>query len=309
VHKNKIIIGLFSLLMLFSFISTSEASLWELVLIDVNVQNNSINPGESVVVTGKIVDQAYKPIRGAEISIRAGSDTAKAFTDPWGIFRAEIKDFQGIPGTTYTVNVIGSWYEMTGFSNTQFHVKGEASPVSGLQGKLSTDEAIKYLSSKEVDFENDPIGQTLFKYYHGLLEELISEQREAGKASVNQDTLEEQREIAKNLRDQKITEYNPRIGIYDGYQYETYINSLNPEIKDVVVSQLEFTKNTIKEAKKIKEEIIVNGGTYHEAMQAYLKMISMPKETLEQFNQDQIDKNSKNSSEDNQTSNQDSVNQ
>ena len=110
--------------MLFSFISTSEASLWELVLIDVNVQNDSINPGESVIVTGKIVDQAYKPIRGAEISIRAGSDTAKAFTDPWGAFRAEIKDFQGIPGTTYTVNVIGSWYEMTGFSNTQFHVKG-----------------------------------------------------------------------------------------------------------------------------------------------------------------------------------------
>ena len=77
----------------------------------------------------------------------------------------------------------------------------------------------------------------------------------------------------------------------------------------MVVSQLEFTKNTIKEAKKIKEEIIVNGGTYHEAMQAYLKMISMPKETLEQFNQDQIDKNSNNSSEDNQTSNHDSMNQ
>ena len=47
----------------------------------------------------------------------------------------------------------------------------------------------------------------------------------------------------------------------------------------------------------------------HEAMQTYLKMTSMPKETLEQFNQDQIDKNSMKSSEDNQTSNQDSVNQ
>jgi len=299
VYINKVIvIGLFSFLMLFSFVSTSEATLWELVLIDVNVQNDSIHPGESVIVTGKIVDQAYKPIRGAEILIRAGSDTAKAFTDPWGVFRVEIKDFQGIPGSTYTVNVIGSWYGMTGLSNTQFYVKGETSPVSELQGKLSTDEAIKYLSSSEGDFEKDPIGQTLFKYYHGLLEELISEHREAGKVSAEQESLEEQREISKNLREQKIIEYNPRIGIYDGYQYENYINNLNPEIKDVVVSQLEFTKNTIKEAHKLKEEIIVNGGTYHEAMQAYLKMISMPKETLEQFNQDQIDKNSKNSSED-----------
>ena len=136
-YKNKvIIIGLFSFLMLFSFISTSEATLWELVLIDVNVQNDSIRPGESVIVTGKIVDQAYKPIRGAEIFIRAGSDTAKAFTDTWGVFRVEIKDFQGIPGTTYTVNMLGSWYGMTGFSNTQFHVKGEASPVSALQGEI-----------------------------------------------------------------------------------------------------------------------------------------------------------------------------
>jgi hypothetical protein len=302
VYRNKvIIIGLFSFLMLFSFISTSEATLWELVLIDVNVQNDSIHPGESVIVTGKIVDQAYKPIRGAEIFIRAGSDTAKAFTDPWGVFRVEIKDFQGNPGTTYTANLIGSWYKMTGLSSTQFYVKGENSPVSALQEKLSTDEAIKYLSSKEGDFENDPIGQTLFKYYHGLLEELILEHREAGKISAEQESLEEQREIAKNLRDQKITEYNPRIGIYDGYQYEKYVNNLNPEIRDVVVSQLEFTKNTIKEAKKLKEEVIVNGGTYHEAMQAYLQMISMPKEMLEQFNQDQIDKNSKKGSKDNQT--------
>ena len=294
--------------MIFSFISTSDATLWELVLIDVNVQNDSINPGESVIVTGKIVDQAYKPIRGAEIFIRAGSDTAKAFTDPRGVFRVEIKDFQGIPGTTYTANLIGSWYEMTGLSSTQFHVKGENSPVSALQEKLSTDEAIKYLSSKEGDFENDPIGQTLFKYYHGLLEELILKHREVGKVSTEQEPLEEQREIAKKLRDQKIIEYNPRIGIYDGYQYEKYVNNLNPEIRDVVVSQIEFTKDTIKEAKKLKEEVIVNGGTYHEAMQAYLKMISMPKEMLEQFNQDQIDKNSKKGSKDNQTRNQDSAN-
>ena len=186
--------------MLFSFISTSEATLGELVLVDVNVQNDSIHPGESVIVTGKIVDQSYKPIRGAEIFIRTGSDTAKAFTNPWGVFKVEIKNFQGIPGTTYTVNVIGSWYGMTGLSNTQFHVKGEASPVSALQEKLSTDEAIKYLSSKEGDFENDPIGQTLFKYYHGLLEELISEHREAGKTPVKQDFLEKQREIRQKSK-------------------------------------------------------------------------------------------------------------
>ena len=35
----------------------------------------------------------------------------------------------------------------------------------------------------------------------------------------------------------------------------------------------------------IRNEIIENGGTVEEARQAYLEMISMPKETLEAFNQ------------------------
>ncbi len=131
--------------MLFSFIPTSEAELWELI-IDVNVQKGDIYPWETVVVTVKVVDHAYKPIRGAEVCIRTGADTTKAFTDPYGVFRGEFIDFQRIPGT-YSVNVIASWYGMTGLTSTQFQVKGDSSPISALQEKLSTDEAVKYLSS------------------------------------------------------------------------------------------------------------------------------------------------------------------
>ena len=54
--------------MLFSIVSTSQAELWELV-IDVNVEKKAIYSGDSVIITGKVVDQAYKPIRGAEVFI------------------------------------------------------------------------------------------------------------------------------------------------------------------------------------------------------------------------------------------------
>ncbi len=169
--KNKaIMIGLFSFLMLFSFIPTSEAELWELI-IDVSVQKGAIYPGETVVITGKVVDHAYKPISGAEVFIRTGSDTTKTLTDPEGIFRGEFKDFQKIPGMYY-VNVIASLNGMTGLTSTQFQVKGDVSPVSTLQEKWSTDDARKYLSSNESDFEKNPLGKTLFKYYHGLLDDL-----------------------------------------------------------------------------------------------------------------------------------------
>ncbi len=292
-------IGLFSFLMLFSFISASEAELWDLI-IDLNVQKGDIYSGETVVVTGKVVDHAYKPIIDAEIFIRTGSDTTIAFTDPYGVFRGEFEDFQRIPGT-YAVNVIASWNGKTGLSSTQFQVNGDFSPVSALQEKLSTDEARKYLSANESNFEKDPIGQTLFKYYHGLLEELIMEQSEASQSTEDQIYLEQQRLIAENLRNQAIEEYDPGAGTYGGYQYDDYINSLNPEIRDLVVSQLNFTKNTFEDAQKLRDEILANGGTFKEARQVYLDRISFPKEVLEQFNHENLDEKSEDSSQDNQT--------
>jgi len=273
--------------MLFAAIPNSQAELWELQ-IDLSVQNGVINSGETIVITGKVVDQAYKPIRGAEVLIRAGSDTTKAFTDPWGVFKGEFKDFERIPGT-YTVNVIASWYGMTGLSSTQFQVKGDVSPVLILQDKLSTEQARKYLSSNESDFEKNPIGQTLFKYYHGLHDELINELKEAEKPSAKQIFIEQQRVIAENLRNQAIDEYAPSTGTFEGYQYDNYVNSLNPEIKDLIISQLNFTKNMFEEGQKVRNEIIANGGTYEEARKAYLEKISISKEVLEQFNQNHLD--------------------
>jgi len=300
-------IGLFSFLMLFSLIPTSEAELWDLI-IELNVQKGAIYSGETVVVTGKVVDHAYKPIIEAEVFIRTGSDTTIAFTDPYGVFRGEFEDFQRVPGT-YAVNVIASLNGKTGLSSTQFQVKGDISPVSALQEKLSTDEARKYLSANESNFEKDPIGQTLFKYYHGLLEELILEQREASQLTEEQIYLEQQRTIAENLRNQDIEQFNPSAGTYGGYQYDDYINSLNPEIRDLVVSQINFTKNTFEEAQKLRDEILANGGTYEEARKAYLDMISFPREVLEQFNQEYLDEKSEESSNGNQTSEENLENQ
>jgi len=72
------------------------------------------------------------------------------------------------------------------------------------------------------------------------------------------------------------------------------LKSLNPDIKDIISSQLNFTKNTFYEAQKLRDEIIASGATYEEARKAYLDMISIPREVLEQFNQNYLDENSEN---------------
>jgi len=286
VYKKVGLVGIFSLLMIFSAIQTSEAELWELV-IDLNVEKGAIVSGETLVVTGKVVDHAYKPIRGAEVLIRTGSETTKAFTDPWGIFRAEFENFERVPGT-YTINVVATWYGMTGLETTQVQVKGDTSHVSLLQQKLNTEQAIKYLSSNESDFEKDPIGQTLFKYYHGLLQELIVENKAAVQPNLDELYVEEQRSIAEELAKEAIRQHNPGYGVFDGLNYENYVSSLNPKIQDIVVSQLNFTKNIFEQAQVVKAQIIADGGTYEEAQQAYLEILSMPKEKLEEFNNQKL---------------------
>ena len=293
--------------MLFSFIPTAQAELLEFI-IELDVEKKEIYSGDTVVVTGRVIDHAYEPTRGIEVLIKAGSETIKEFTDPDGTFRGEFTEFKGMPGT-YTVNVIASWYDMTGLSSTQFHMKGDITPVSELQEKLSTEEARKYLGSNESDFEKNPIGKILFKHYHELHDELIKEKKENRKLIKEQTILEQQRKITESLRNQAIAEYNPGAGIYDGYQYEDYIRNLNPEIKDVVINQMNFTKSNFVKAQNIRDEIIRNGGTYEEARQAFLDTIAISKKTLDQFNQTQLDEDSEENSETEQTSENTSENQ
>ncbi|ABX12619.1 carboxypeptidase-like regulatory domain-containing protein [Nitrosopumilus maritimus] len=285
-YKKAGIVGIFSVLMIFSTIQTSEAELLDFV-IDLHVEKGAIVSGETLVVSGKVVDHAYKPIRGAEVLVRTGSETTKTFTDPWGVFRAEFENFERVPGT-YTINVIANWYGMTGLETTQVQVKGDASAVSLLQQKLNTEEAKKYLSANEEDFEKDPIGQMLFKYYHGLLQELILENKEALQPNEEELYVEEQRSIAEAFREEAIDEYKPSNGVFEGLNYEYYVSNLNSEIRDMVVSQLNFTKNIFEEAQIVKAQIIANGGTYEEAQQAYLEMLSVPKEKLEEFNDQKL---------------------
>ena len=275
--------GLFSVVVMLSFVPASDAALWELV-IDMNMEEAVVHSGETIVVAGRVVDHAYDPIGEAQVLVRIGAETARVITNPEGEFRVMFESFERVPGT-YVVNVIATSEAKTGLASTQFELKGDISPISGLQAKLSTEEARKYLSANESDFEKDPIGQTLFGYYQGLLEELILEKRDLSKMTEEELHAERQRIVAEQLREEVVDRFQLGTGVYGGPQYDNYVKSLNPEVRDLIVDQLNFTKNSFEEAQKIRDEILANGGTYEEARQAYLDMLSFPKEVLEQISQ------------------------
>ncbi len=307
-YRSKILVtGLFAFLILFSFIPTSQAELFELI-VEVDMEKGIVYSGDKVTVTGRVVDHAYKPIAGGEILIRIGSDTMKRFTKPDGGFIGVFDEIQRIPGT-YIVNVVASSEGKTGLVSTQFQVKGDTTPGSLLQEKLASNEARGYIGAEESDFEKNPIGQILFKYYQGLLKELIKEKREAGEPNADEIFIEEQRTIAENLKNQAISEFNPGAGVYNGTKLDYYISGLDPKIRELVSNQMNFTKNNFFEAQNIKNEILENGGTFEEARKAYLDRIAISKETLEQFNEEQLDKKTDKSSSENNVNGTQSENQ
>ncbi len=283
-----LVAGLFGLLLIFSFIPTSQAELYELI-IEAGVERSIVYSGDQVIVTGRVVDHAYQPIAGAEIVIRIGSDTMKRFTKPDGEFRGVFDQVQRIPGT-YIVNISASLDGKIGFASTQLQVKGDVAPGMSLQEKLATDEARRYIGAEEGDFERNPIGQALFKYYQGLLKELVKEKSEAMKLDPDEVLIREQRRAAESLKDQAVTEFKPKAGVYNGAKLDYYLGSLEPKIRELISNQMNFTNSNFVEAQNIRDEILKNGGTFKEARKAYLDTMSISRETLEQFNEDQLNK-------------------
>ena len=304
-YRNKVLVaGLFGLLLIFSFIPTSQAELYELI-IEVGVEKGIVYSGDQVIVTGRVVDHAYQPIAWAEIVIRIGSDTMKRFTKPDGEFRGVFDQVQRIPGT-YIVNISASLDEKIGFASTQLQIKGDVVPGMSLQEKLATDEARRYIGAEEDDFEKNPIGQALFKYYQGLLKELVKEKSEAMELDPDKVLIQEQRRIADSLKDQAVTKFKPKTGVYNGAKLDYYLGSLEPKIRELVSNQMNFTNSNFVEAQNIRDEILKNGGTFEEARKAYLDKMSVSRETLEQFNKDQLnEKTEKSQSNTNATQSKD----
>ena len=267
-------------IMLFSSIPSSESVLWDL-LITVNVLNDPILANENPFVSGQVVDHAGKPIQNAEVQIRIGAETITTFTSELGEFEHEFVGLQLIPGI-HIVNVVStSSTGKIGLASTEFQVKGELQTYSHTARLLETPEAIKYLNADPANFEQDPIGQTLYKYYQKLQEEYLFEQSLQKEIIEQKVILDELRQISDDISQQVIDEKNPGAGTYSGIDRDSFVDNLDKSIKEIIVNQLDYTLSIFDAAQKAMNEVLQNGGTAEEARQAYLEKAAISKETMD----------------------------
>ena len=278
--RNHLFLGIFTILLVIPLASNSEAKLWDLQ-IQASVENSPIVSGERPIVSGMVIDHASKPVPNASINVKSESMSITTHTSQSGEFIVELGKHDRLPGN-YMVTISASTDDgNTGISTIQYQVKGEISQSASTFAKLSTPEAKKYLDASPKDFDHDPIGFMLFNYYQKLNAEFLEEQKIHEKIAQEKQILEEQYKIEEELREKAIEEYNPGFGVFSGPEYENYVNSLDENVRDVVIEHLNFTKNLFYEAQIIREQILNNGGTAEEAQNAYLEKISTSRETIE----------------------------
>ncbi len=283
--KNKVSLVFFSVLLLFPLASNSEAVLWDLQIL-ANVENAPLYSGDRPIVSGVIIDHASKPVHKATVNIKSETMSIFTTTSQSGEFQVELGKHDRMPGN-YIVNISATTLDgKTGITSIQFQVKGELSPTTVNQEKLSTPEAKKYLESSPKDFDKNPIGFMLYNYYQKVYQEHLEDEKISEKISQEQALIEEQKEIENKFRLKAIEEFNPGMGVFSGPQYENYVNSLDEEVRDTVVKHLNFTKNLVVEAQGLRNEILENGGTAEEAQLAYLEKISTTREMIENLDSD-----------------------
>ncbi len=168
-------------------------------------------------------------------------------------------------------------------ASTEFQIRGELTLITASEEKLSTPEATKYLSASPEDFEKNPIGLMLYNYYQKLFSQYLDEQKIYQELTDEQIYIEQQKIIATNLREQAILEYDPKSGTYSGYMYDRFVDSLDPTIKDTILSQLNYTTTTFAEANQLVDEILANGGTEEDARKAYLAKLTIPRELMDKI--------------------------
>ncbi|ABK78410.1 hypothetical protein CENSYa_1800 [Cenarchaeum symbiosum A] len=260
----------------------AEPALWDLIITS-NIRNAPLSHNENAVLEGRVVDHGGDPVSNATVQIRTGQEVVHVRTDTYGIFGYEIDGFGLLPGE-HIVNLVASLPDgQAGLSSTSFHVQGDLSASAHTSRLLQTEEARKYLGAEQGDFDRDPVGQTLYNYYHELRAKFLKEEVLQRDLDEEADEMNRTRALSEFAQQRLIDEKNPGAGTFSGVNKEIFISGLNPKIKDLVGRQMNFTINVFEEAQKAMARVLEEGGTYQEARAAYLERAAIPRNVMEAF--------------------------
>lgn len=242
-------------------------------IVSAKAEQDQIEIGQKPVVFGSVTDGVLRPVSGVTVKITFGANSQVTTTDQDGKFRSEFPE-QTSPGT-FSVTVFAKQDTKKGFGSTTLRISKQATTF----GDIYYNSNLSTLASQK----NDPYQALKLKNYEKFLEEKKKAFQKQMDIEAKKITLQEKKSMADQSLNKTITELAPGPGSFSGYKYDRYISGLNPSVKDKIVSQIDYTKNTIEEAKAVMKKVLDNGGTLEDAQKAYFEKLSINRESMEKI--------------------------
>ena len=267
---------------LFSSIPDSEAKLWDYV-VDVKFLENPISQGKNPIVIGTVVDHAYRPVSHADVKVTFAGESYMLKTDSTGEFGKQL-DAKQLKPRTYSVQI---------FVTTDDGKKSMARATLQIDGH--TEKSAKYerqIESMEMANDpsklrknsNDPISEILFQHYLDLQEKSAHAQYEEKLLDIPQQKIREARQLSYESLVMTLEE-RPLLtrDFTDSTKLGKFLQNLDDEKRELFELQLNSTKIRFNEGQLLMKEILLQGGSYADARNAYLEYISITQEEMNAF--------------------------
>lgn len=280
-NKITIILTLVSIGYIFtlSSISDSEAKLWDFV-VDVGIQNGSLDETKNMIIIGTVVDHAYKPVSDIDVKVTFAGESHILKTDELGKFRKQL-DSSNFEPRTYSVQVYAASDDgKQGMARTSFHIDGHIEKSAKFERQLEFMEMANDPSKLRKN-SNDPISVILYQHYLQLQEKIVKAQYEEQLLNEHQNEIKAIKQLSfKKLMD--AIEKRPLVftQIDKSPKMQSFLGSLDPEKKEIFGLQLNFTKMRVAEAQYAMQSVLNNGGSLADARQAYLDHASITQDEL-----------------------------
>ena len=243
-------------------------------LVNAKLEQYQIEMGQKPVVYGTVTDHVLRPASGVDVKITFGANSGTTVTDSDGKFRLEFPEQQS-PGI-FSVTVFAKHDGKKGFGGATLRISKQM---------MTFDEM--YYSSELSGFadqkKSDPYQSLKNKNYERYLSEKNKVYQKQLDIEAKKAQLQEKKKLANQSLNQTITELSPGPGTISGYKYDRYMSGLDPSIRDDIAGQINYTKNTVEDARAAMKRVLDNGGSLSDARKAYLDSLAIKRGTLEKI--------------------------
>lgn len=238
---------------------------------------NIFYDGETPIIAGKILDQSKKPVSDVQLQVQFDSEIVEAKTKSDGSFKIA-------PATPATIGEYGISIIASKPNYAMMIIPIEYSvvekPVEKEPANITKIQHVDSINASGI--MNNPIAQILAKQLESSQKQEMLPHNQTNQKN---DTLGEQRKIAKESIDQDLARMDEDIEYYNPFNaFSRFVADFDSSVKNIFWGEFEVTQKQHHEGQKAKADALGNGQSYKEATKAYQEKAKIDRDKIMELN-------------------------